>query len=100
MTFTQKTQPLRVDSQPDAESESSAIALSTPSGSVTEDPPPPPVQRKTRTIIWVDCPSCYGFGTTKIEWGEWYQTCLDCNGNGLLEAEPDEEEQPQTRCCG
>jgi hypothetical protein len=42
-------------------------------------------------IIWVDCPDCYGFGTTKMEWGEFYQTCLECNGNGLLEAEPDEE---------
>jgi DnaJ-class molecular chaperone len=49
-------------------------------------------ERKRRKIIWVDCPSCYGFGTTKMEWGEWFQTCPDCNGNGLLEAEPKEEE--------
>ena len=56
----------------------------------------PESERKVHRISWVDCPSCYGFGTTKMEWGEWYQTCLDCNGNGLLEAEPDEDEQPQT----
>jgi hypothetical protein len=30
-----------------------------------------------------------------MEWGEFYQTCLECNGNGLLEAEQEEDEQPQ-----
>ena len=97
MTFTEKgqTSSLRTDSPSESDSNEIAVsktARSTPSDPAPEESSPPPVfQRETRMIIWVDCPHCYGFGTTKMEWGEFYQTCLECNGNGLLEAEPDEE---------
>ena len=64
-------------------------------GTTDRHRPAPESNRRARAIIWVDCPHCYGFGTSKMEWGEFYQTCLECNGNGLLEAEQEEDEQPQ-----